>query len=128
MYKILKQKKCLEKVISSLRQHIKKISRYFVYVCIVCIVLNILPYYFSIFTAENGKLFDDDGIGGKCTCVLQIAINKVFLSCKTTVFFRLVLGKQKIIFCVARSELYSYFFIISRPVRSHGLLYKHLCD
>ena len=38
---------------------------------------------------------DDGGIGGKCTCVQLISINKEQSNCKTIMLFRLVLGKEK---------------------------------
>ena len=42
------------------------------------------------------EIEDDEGIGGKCTCVQLIDINKELFNWFTTVFFRLVLGKEKL--------------------------------
>ena len=55
------------------------------------------------------QIEDDGGIGGKCTCVQLIAINKEWSNCKITVLFRLVLGKEKLTILVTSSELYLVF-------------------
>ena len=39
---------------------------------------------------------DVGGIGGKCTCVQLIVINKELSNCLTTVLLHLVLGKEKL--------------------------------
>ena len=55
------------------------------------------------------QIEDDVGIGGKCTCVQLIARNQEWSNCKTTVLFRLVLGKEKLKNLVTISELYLLF-------------------
>ena len=42
------------------------------------------------------QIEDDGGIGGKCTCVLLIAMNKEWSNSKTGGLFRLALGKRKL--------------------------------
>ena len=51
------------------------------------------------------KIEDDGGIGGKCTCVQTTAMHKELLNCKTTVLYRLVLGKEQLKNLVTTSEL-----------------------
>ena len=55
------------------------------------------------------QIEDDGGIGGKCTCVQLIAINKYLSNYQATVLFRLVLGKEKLKTSVISSELYLVF-------------------
>ena len=52
------------------------------------------------------------GIGGKCTCLEPIAINKEWWNSKATLLFRLVLGKEKLKILVASSKLYLVFWSI----------------
>ena len=54
---------------------------------------------------------DDGGIGGKCTCVQLIAINKELPNFQTIQFIRLALEEEKNgNFVVTSSDLYLFFF------------------
>ena len=49
---------------------------------------------------------DDGGIEGKRSCIQLIAINKELSNWKTTVLFRLFLGKETLKMLVTGSDLY----------------------
>ena len=51
------------------------------------------------------QIDDDGGIGEKCTCVKLIALYKTLLIFKTTVLFRLALGKEQILLLPAQSYI-----------------------
>ena len=59
---------------------------------------------------ENFKcLFqiEDGGIGGKCTCVLLIAMNKDLSNSKIAGLFRLALGKRKLEILLFSAQSYT---------------------
>ena len=57
------------------------------------------------------QIEDDGGIGGKCTCVLLIAINKEGSNSKTAGLFCLALGKRKLEIVLFPAQSYTYLLI-----------------
>ena len=53
------------------------------------------------------QIEDDGGIGGKCTCVLLIAMNKDLSNSKIAGLFRLALGKRKLEILLFSAQSYT---------------------
>ena len=53
------------------------------------------------------QIEDDGGIGGKCTCVLLIAMNQDLSNSKIAGLFRLALGKRKLAILLFSAQSYT---------------------